>query len=421
MKAKTAAENCFKETEIGLIPTDWDVGRLGDENLAELIMGQSPPSSTYNEDRKGTPFLQGKAEFGSVYPIPTKWCTKPSRIAEKGDILISVRAPVGDVNIAPYKCAIGRGLAAIRARNTIAGDFLFEYLGFSKERIESYGAGSIFKSINKKVLENFYIIIPSLPEQQKIDFVLSKIQQAIEEQDKIIKITKELKKSLMNKLFSKGLHGEEQKETEIGLIPKSWEVVTVGDTCEKPQYGYTEAATDKPIGPKFLRITDITEKGVNWAKVPYCKCPQNLIEKYKLQREDILFARIGATTGKSYIVRECPLATYASYLIRVRTKPSVNPTYLYYFFNSDRYWKQINAHKGSSLKMGVNGSILAALKFPLPKIEEQKEIANILLNIDKKISQSEFRKQTLQALFKTILNQLMTGTVRVKNLDIEVN
>ncbi|MFH0832006.1 MAG: restriction endonuclease subunit S [archaeon] len=421
MKAKTVIENGFKETEIGLVPSDWDVVELTENSVARLIMGQSPPSSTYNEDKKGLPFLQGKAEFGSVNPSPEKWCTKPSRIVEKNDVLISVRAPVGDVNISPFQCSIGRGLAAIRADKKSLPHFLFYYLQYSKKRIEDEGTGSTFKAINKSVLEHFKMILPEITEQQKIVSVLSKIQQAIEQQDKIIQITKELKKSLMSRLFSEGLHSEEQKETEIGLVPKSWEVVTVGDTCEKPQYGYTESSTHKPIGPKFLRITDITEKGVNWAEVPYCKCPKDLIEKYKLQREDIVFARIGATTGKSYIIEDCPLAVYASYLIRVRTKEKVYSAYLYYFFNSDMYWQQINANKGSSLKMGVNGSILAALKFPLPKIEEQKEIVNILSNIDKKLTQSESRKQTLQTLFKTMLNQLMTGKVRVKNLDIEVN
>ena len=106
-----------------------------------------------------------------------------------------------------------------------------------------------------------------------------------------------------------------------------------------------------------------------------------------------------------------------TYLIRVRTKVDLNPVYLYHFFNSDTYWRQINSHKGSSLKQGVNGSILASLLFPFPKKKEQKEITNILLSVDKKISHAESKKQTLQALFKIMLNQLMTGKIRVKDID----
>ncbi len=99
-------ENNFKQIEIGLIPEDWEVVRLGE--VGKIIMGQSPPSSTYNDKGIGLPFLQGKAEFGEIYPKPVKYCSKPLKVAQNGDILISVRAPVGDhVKISPPECSIG--------------------------------------------------------------------------------------------------------------------------------------------------------------------------------------------------------------------------------------------------------------------------------------------------------------------------
>src|SRR3989344_5350268 len=96
---------------------DWPTKKLGE--IAEVIMGQSPPSSSYNENGEGLPFFQGKAEFGDIHPTPIKYCNAPNRIAEKGDILISVRAPVGDINLAREKSAIGRGLSIIRAKQGI--------------------------------------------------------------------------------------------------------------------------------------------------------------------------------------------------------------------------------------------------------------------------------------------------------------
>lgn len=180
--AEISRENGSRETEIGLIPEDWDISELTKEGVAKLIMGQSPPSSTYNEDKEGLPFLQGKAEFGRESPSPEKWCTKPSRIAEKNDVLISVRAPVGDVNISPFQCAIGRGLAAIRADRKLLPYFLLYYLQYAKKRIEEKGTGSTFKAINKSVLQHLKIILPEISEQHKITFVLLRIQQAIEHQ-----------------------------------------------------------------------------------------------------------------------------------------------------------------------------------------------------------------------------------------------
>jgi len=101
-------------------------------------------------------------------------------------------------------------------------------------------------------------------------------------------------------------------------LPAGWTNAKIGENCQNPEYGFTESAVAEKVGPKFLRITDITERGVNWDTVPYCRCPESIFQKYELQENDLLFARIGATTGKSYIVKNPPQAVFASYLIRLR-------------------------------------------------------------------------------------------------------
>ncbi len=103
-------------------PKGWLLTNL--ESISEIILGQSPPSSTYNENGEGLPFYQGKLEFGEIYPIPQKWCSSPKKIAEKGDVLISVRAPVGPTNVCPGKSCIGRGFAAIRGIGGISPFFI---------------------------------------------------------------------------------------------------------------------------------------------------------------------------------------------------------------------------------------------------------------------------------------------------------
>ena len=113
---KTILQSGYKQTSLGKIPKEWEAVSLGNKNIVELIMGQSPPSSTYNEKGVGLPFLQGKIEFGEIHPSPTIYCSNPVKIAEPNDILLSVRAPVGEVNVAPFRCCIGRGISAIRAK-----------------------------------------------------------------------------------------------------------------------------------------------------------------------------------------------------------------------------------------------------------------------------------------------------------------
>jgi type I restriction enzyme S subunit len=193
----------FKDTEIGRIPKDWEVVRLGDEKFFKIIMGQSPPSSTYNEKGEGLPFLQGKMEFGAVYPSPVLYCSQPMKIAEIDDILISVRAPVGDVNIAPYRLCIGRGLAAIRFNSGKANHwFYFYYLQKIKNFLENLGKGSTFKAITKEELVNLKVPYPSFFEQQKIAEILTTIDRKLEIERKEKARLEKIKQGLMDLLLT---------------------------------------------------------------------------------------------------------------------------------------------------------------------------------------------------------------------------
>ncbi len=382
-------------------------------------MGQSPSSSTYNQDGVGLPFMQGKAEFGRIYPNPDKWCSLPSRVAEQNDILMSVRAPVGDVNIAPFKCAIGRGLAAIRAKQKSKSLYLFFYLCFAKKRLEDEGTGSTFKAINKGVLENFKIALPEIDEQKNIIAILSKLQQAIEQQEKIIAKTKELKRSLMHRLFTYGLRGEELKETEIGLMPESWEAKSISDISDKligggtpstrtPQYwkGNIEWTTSKRLGENIYLYDGekkISENGLNNSST-------NLIPK------DNLLISTRVTVGKA-VVNKVDIAISQDLTGMVINKDRFSPEFIAYQFKISRIQRIFDEQKRGATIKGITRDDLKKIKLAMPDLKEQQEIANILSNVDKKIQQAEIRKQTLQALFKSMLQLLMTGQVRVKDID----
>ena len=258
-------------------------------------------------------------------------------------------------------------------------------------------------------LGKFTFALPPLPEQRAIAHILHTIQEAKFTRQREIALERERKAALMDFLFSHGTKGEPRKQTEIGEIPESWEVVRLGDYCYKPDYGYTESANDSPVGPKFLRITDIQNDVVNWQKVPYCICSQETKEKYLLKTGDIVIARIGATTGKAYIIDDCPEAIFASYLIRVRTKDDLLPVFLAQYFRSNNYWRQIDKSKGGRLKGGVNIPILGHLILPLPPLSEQRAIANIFRAIDDKTAALEREVKLIDELFHAMLEELMTG------------
>ena len=171
------------------------------DNIADISMGQSPLSQSYNIDKKGLPFYQGKTEFGDIYiKEPIIYCNSPIKIVEKNDILMSVRAPVGDVNIATQKSCIGRGLASIRAKK-VDYLYLFYLLKEQKIKIEKMGVGSTFKAINKNNISSLQIPIIEMSKQNRIKKYLLLIEKLSFEIEKSIKEAENLYNSLMNKYF----------------------------------------------------------------------------------------------------------------------------------------------------------------------------------------------------------------------------
>jgi type I restriction enzyme S subunit len=144
-------------------------------------------------------------------------------------------------------------------------------------------------------------------------------------------------------------------------------------------YGYTESASWEPIGPQFLRITDIQNDIVNWTTVPYCKIDSIDIPKYRLDKNDIVFARTGATTGKSFLVKNAPNAVFASYLIRLRLlDKNLLAEFVALFFQTSEYWQSIKDGSSGSAQGGFNATKLGALSLPVPPLHEQQRIVGIL-------------------------------------------
>lgn len=159
--------------------------------------------------------------------------------------------------------------------------------------------------------------------------------------------------------------------TEITL----WKIVKLKDIASQIQYGYTAKAKGTESGPRFLRITDIQDETVEWSTVPSCEIPTKDKEKYLLSEGDIVFARTGATVGKSYLIRSnVPEAVFASYLIRVRLQRDIDPRYINYFFRSPSYWRQISESSAGIGQPNVNGSKLADLQIPFAPPKDQKRI-----------------------------------------------
>jgi type I restriction enzyme S subunit len=176
---------------------NWEKKKL--EDISNITMGQSPDSDFVNTEKIGTPFLQGNAEFTNKYPIEKYWCTKPQKIANPTDILLSVRAPVGAINIANKKFCIGRGLSAISFNcNKLFGKYNLEFNLF---QLIKKSQGSTFSSINKKDISEVILFIPCLEEQTKIADFLSAFDRKLENQKAQLEHWKQIKKGLLQQMF----------------------------------------------------------------------------------------------------------------------------------------------------------------------------------------------------------------------------
>jgi type I restriction enzyme S subunit len=354
--------------------------------VAKLNMGQSPPSASYNDIGEGLPFYQGKTDFGSINPIPRKYCSDPRKIADSGDILISVRAPVGPVNIANDKCCIGRGLAAIKASKA---DQLFLYFNliYQESFIASLGTGSTFKAINKSQLED--VIIPNIPlsEQRKIAHVLSTVQKAIEQQDSLIRTTTELKKNLMQKLFTEGPRGEPHKETEIGLVPESWEVKPLIETVEYIDYGVSQAIPKNPPanGVKIVSTADINRKGeLLYDQIRTIEVSKRTAEKLELKDGDLLFnwRNSAELIGKSTVYHTQPEPhIFASFILRICCGEKISHNYflkhLMNFYREEGVF--IKLSRRAVNQANYNRNEISVLEIPVPpyKLKLPKLLAKL--------------------------------------------
>lgn len=203
-------------------------------------------------------------------------------------------------------------------------------------------------------------------------------------------------------------------------IPINWESVTVGDLALRIHYGYTAKSTRKNTGIQMLRITDIQNYQVNWTNVPFCEIEQDDISKYLLEKGDIVFARTGATVGKSFMIKGIiPQAVFASYLIRIKLSNVILPQYLYYFFQTPHYWRQISSKAKGVGQPNVNATSLSKVNINLAPFNEQYRIVSKIETLFSELDQADKglkkAKQQLKFYRQVILKNAFTNSAGKKS------
>jgi type I restriction enzyme S subunit len=370
------------------LPPNWRLVRLGE--VCEIIMGQSPPGETYSKIPDGLPFFQGKADFGHKHPVARTWCSLPTKIALQGDILISVRAPVGPTNIADAECCIGRGLSSIRPGSRADRDFILAALKLYENSLAQLGSGATFSAINRVHLESLEIPFPPLTEQRRIAALLNgqiaAVERARAAAQAQLDAAKDLPAAYLRAVF---LSPEAQK----------WSKRKLGEIAILERGKFTPRPRNDP---KYFGGT------YPWIQIGEVESAQKYITQYnntlndlglevsKMFHKGTLVLSIAATIGAVGIL------TFDSCmpdsLVGVTPREGLSDTnFLYYLllFIRDHLQKIAPQMAQANLKL----QILAPLEIPIPSISEQRLIGSFL---DQKMMGAERLIQTLERELATI-------------------
>lgn len=354
------------------------------KDIADINMGQSPSGSSYNNNGRGIPFLQGNKTFGFLYPTIDTWTTEPKKIGKKNSVLMSVRAPVGDLNIANKDICIGRGLCSIEMKNG-NNQYLYYLLKNSIKKIKMKSTGTVFESINRKELENIEILDFDKSQQKKISKVLfdidKKIELNIQTNDNLLKIGLELLKEDFN------------KKTEYEVLSNAIKFVK-----GKRPLDITPEIKEKY--KKYLTIACLNGQELNYAD------PTKMV----LSNNDLLMVMDGASSGDVYYTGQ---GIVGSTLSRIDCIDSNYISEFIYFIM--KYYKDLIQSKNTGSAIPHTDKVFVGnLKVPKLLIEEQEKYKTLLYKILKNMNENKI----LEQLRDTLLPKLMNGEIDLDKIEI---
>ncbi|MCR8708057.1 restriction endonuclease subunit S [Campylobacter sp. RM5063] len=398
------------------LPQGWEWKSLGE--ICEVVMGQSPSGNCiFNKDKNKDliEFHQGKIAFSDKYINKSDFVTSDIRkIAKKNFVVLSVRAPVGEVNIASEDIAIGRGLCSLNGIK-INNEFLFFYLLTLKKYFNDNSTGSTFKAISTKTIKETKIPLPPLQEQERIVGILDESFAKIDESIKILEQDLLNLDELMQSALQKAFNPLKDNAKENYKLPQGWEWKSLGEICfitdgthKTPNYIKT--------GIPFLSVKNISKGFFDLSDVKYISLEEHnkLIKRAEPEFGDILICRIG-TLGKAIkISLEFEFSIFVS-LGLLKPKVKIISDYLVYFLNSCfiEGWIDNNKVGGGTHTAKLNLNILEKCPIALPPFKEQKKIASYLDELSsnvKNLKQNyQMQIKNLQELKKSLLDKAFQG------------
>ena len=388
-----------------------------------------------------TPFLRtsnvlwDQIDLSSIDEMAIPEQERPAKLLRNGDLLVCEGGEIGRAaiwNAEVETMSFQNHLHRLRpVVEEVEPHFYVYFLqsAFTQLGIfEGAGNKTTIPNLSRSRLAALHVPQPMLDEQQAITTALAKIRDAIKTHDQNIALALELKRAAMRSLFTRGLRGEEQKETEIGPVPESWEQTTLGDLCQK----FGGALQTGPFGSQ-LHKDDYRETGVavinpthmDAGRIVHDNVPRiseedaHRLQRHRLEDSDILFARRGEIGRQALVTKleEGWLCGTGCFLARVRGI-SINNRFLSYQFSTEASISWLRTHAAGAIMPNLNNIVLGRLPVFYPGVSDQREIVAILEAIDRKTDLHRRKRAVLDELFKTLLHKLMTGEIRIADLDL---
>ena len=369
--------------------TEWVHKKLGDDDVAKIIMGQSPSSASYNDENIGLPFLQGCADFGEVFPKTSVYCNEPLKVAPQNSILMSVRAPVGTINKADQKYIIGRGLCSIVS--LINNDYLYYYLLQNKNRLEQKAQGSTFLAINSAEVNDFDVSYPeSLSTQRRIAAILTSADKVIAATQKTIAKYKQIKQGMMEDLLNEQctMNNVQWKKVKLGEVGKI-------SMCKRVFSFETSTESEIP----FYKIG-------TFGKDADAFISRQLYEEYKSKFSypkvgDILISASG-TIGRTVVYDGEPAYFQDSNIIWIDNNETIVLNQFLYYQYQIISWNL----EGSTIARLYNDNF-NRIEITIPDLAAQRRIAAILSGIDAKIAAEEKVLQKYEKVKKGLMERML--------------
>ena len=374
------------------------------KDCCTIIAGQSPESKYYNSNGDGLPFFQGKADFGELYPSIRVYCSQPTKIAEKDDILLSVRAPVGPTNLAPCKVCIGRGLTAIRPSEVLLTRYVLLFFRYFEAQLASKGTGTTFKAITQDVVKNLEIPIPPLPEQERI---VARIEELFSQLDAGVETLKKTKAQLavyrqavLKEAFS---YCAEKKP-----IREMSSIVTSGSR------GWAKYYCDN--GAKFIRIGNLTRNKIyiDLDDIQHVQLPDKAEgTRTKLAPNDVLVS-ITADLGSIGLVPNGIGEAYVNqHIAMIRFNNQMQGEFYAWYLRSEYGQQDLLRNKRGGGKLGLGLDDIRDSRVPVVSNETAESILSIIecrLSVCDSIEQTvDTALQQAEAMRQSILKDAFEG------------